>query len=458
MSDCLRVIVLDDDSLCRKTTTLQLRAAGYVAEAVETGPAALELLERGDWDVLLTDLRMPGMDGITLLGETRSRFPGVEVMLMTAYGTVEGAVSAMQKGATDYLTKPFRFAELDLRLRRLAASRAANRQLTELRELLDPVAVGGIIGASPGMKRVHDRIRLFASHGAPVLVTGETGTGKELVSRALHDLGPRSKGRFVPVACGAIPRDLAESFFLGHEKGSFTGAHARRRGVFEQADGGTLLLDDVDDLPPDIQVKLLRVLQEGRLTRVGGDAEVTVDVRIIATSKIDLSAAFEAGRFRSDLYFRLRGLEINLPPLRDRGDDVLLLARHFLRVLNAGSGSPAPRLSSQAVFALRSWRWPGNVRELRRAMEAACALAGGGEIGPETLPLPKLEDDAIRPYTLRLDGVEGIDLVATLREFENQIVSWAMNRAGGQQTRAAEILSVPRTSLQTRLTRRDREG
>ncbi len=448
----LRVIVVDDDRLCRQTTRQQLRVAGYVAEAAESAAAALALLDAQPWDVVLTDLRMPRMDGVALMREIKRAFPGVDVILMTAHGTVESAVAAMHEGAVDYLTKPFRFQELDARLRRLAEVRLTRAQLSRLRGILDTGGVGGIIGRSPTMRKVHERIAIFAEHTAPVLITGETGTGKELVARAIHDLGRRPHGRFVAVACGAVPRELAESFFLGHEKGAFTGATERRRGCFEQAEGGTVLLDDVDDLPLELQVKLLRVLQEGVVTRVGGEGEVRVDVRVVATTKEDLTVALAAKRFRDDLYYRLRGLEIELPPLRDRGDDVLLLAARFLQVIASEAGRPPATLAPAAIAALRAARWPGNVRELRRTMEAADALAGGGEIGPDCLP-GAVRASGQRPWTLHLESGTPVRLGDLVREFEDEILAWAMAEAEGQQTRAAELLGVPRTTLQSKLTR-----
>lgn len=450
----LRVIVVDDDRLCRQTTRQQLVAAGYVAEAADSAAAALAALDAKPWDVVLTDLRMPRMDGVALMREIKLRFPDVDVMLMTAHGTVESAVAAMQEGAVDYLTKPFRFAELELRLRRLAEVRSARAQIARLRGILDEGSVGGIIGRSAPMIGVHERIALFAEHSAPVLITGETGTGKELVARAIHDLGSRRHGRFVAVACGAVPRELAESFFFGHEKGAFTGATERRRGCFEQAEGGTVLLDDVDDLPLDLQVKLLRVLQEGVVTRVGGDGEVRVDVRVVATTKEDLTVALDARRFRSDLYYRLRGLEIVLPPLRDRGDDVLLLATRFLHLIATEAGRSAATLSVPAIAALRAARWPGNVRELRRTMEAADALARGGEIGLASLP-GTVREGGTRPWTLHLSPGTPVRLGELVKDFEDQIIGWAMAEADGQQTRAAELLGVPRTTLQSKLIRTD---
>lgn len=456
MTQPMRVLVVDDDLISRQTTAQQLTMAGYVAQCVDGAPAALALVDRHPWDVVLTDVRMPKMDGLAFLRELKRRAPDIDVVLMTAFGTIESAVTAMQDGAADYLMKPFRFQELDLRLRRIGEARTARNQLSRLRDLIDSSAVDGLVGSSVPMQHVRERIHLFATHSAPVLVTGETGTGKELVARAIHDASPRQRGRFVAVACGAVPRDLAESFFLGHERGAFTGATQRRKGCFEQADGGTVLLDDVDDLPVDLQVKLLRVLQEGVVTRVGGEEEVAVDVRVVATTKIDLAKALENGRFRTDLYYRLRGLEIALPPLRDRGDDVVLLAGHFLRILASAAGRPSAALSSAAVAALRKGRWPGNARELRRAMEAADALARGGVIGPEHLASAgTAEPEAPGVFTLHLESGAKVRLGELVKQFEDEVIAWALRAADGQQTHAAEILGVPRTTLQSKLNRTD---
>jgi DNA-binding NtrC family response regulator len=271
-----------------------------------------------------------------------------------------------------------------------------------------------------------------------------------VVARAIHRLGHRHERPFIAVACGAIPSQLAESQLFGHEKGAFTGATQRRSGCFERADGGTLLLDDVDDLAPAVQVKLLRVLQEGTLSRVGGEESIGVDVRVIATSKVDLAEAAESGRFRDDLFYRLRGLEVHLPPLRERGDDVLLLANHFMIALSQGR----PTLSPEAAAALRAHSWPGNVRELQRVVESALVLAGDGVIERRHLPDALTKSRADRPFELRLDTVAEIHLPTLMREFESEILAWAMARADGRQTQAAELLGVPRTSLQSKLARK----
>ena len=456
MTGNLRVLVVDDDRISRRATLRQLQDAGYLADAVENAFQALERLEAQSWDVVVTDLRMPMMDGVALLREIKKKYPSTDVILMTAYGTVETAVAAMQEGAADYLEKPFPVHELDLRLKKLWELREAHAEVNALKAILDEEqsCFGLVVGRSPVMRSACDSIGIFAKHDAPVLITGETGTGKELVARALHREGPRARGPFIPVACGTIPRELAESELFGHEKGSFTGATQRRRGSFERADTGTLLLDDVDDLPLEIQVKLLRVLQEGTFRRVGGSEEITVDVRVVATSKLPLDAAAKSGRFRDDLFYRLRGLEIHLPPLRERGDDVLLLAEHFLRILAAREAGPVKTLSLEAAACLRRYRWPGNVRELRRAMESASVLCRNSEIRPEHLPEYLRDENGGfegRLFSLHLGPNNAVHFNDVVEDFESALIQWALRRAGGQQTHAAEILGIPRTTLQSKL-------
>lgn len=453
----MRILIADDERISRFTTARQLQLEGFEVETAESAAAAIEFLHQAPWDVLLTDLRMPGMDGLELLQKVRAHHPDVDVILMTAFGSVETAVQAMQQGAVDYLIKPFPFAELHARLQRIGAMRAVKDELARLRHLVevDP-RTDNLIGASPVMHQLRDRIALFAAHDAPVLVTGETGTGKEVVARALHRAGPRAQRPFVAVACGAIPKDLAESELFGHERGSFTGALKRREGVFEQADGGTLLLDDVDDLPMDLQVKLLRVLQEGTLTRVGGSAEVHVQVRLVATSKLDLREAAERGMFRQDVYYRLRGLELRLPPLRDRGHDVLLLAQHFLRALRIRVDEDPVQLSPAASRLLLQHRWPGNVRELRRLLEAALVLCRGRELLPEHLPsdLQESRGPTGQRFSLHLEGAEELPMPKLVQDFEDGLLDWALAKAGGQQGRAAELLGIARTTLQSKLQKR----
>ena len=452
----LRVLVVDDDRLSRKTTTQLLVDAGYRAEASENAYLAVDALASDAWDVVLCDLRMPGMDGLELLGKVRSEHPEVGFIVMTAYATVETAVSALMGGAADYITKPFRFQELDHRLRRIGELRRYQSEITRLRRLLgDSSERSGIMGESRAVARVLESVATYAGHSAPVLVTGETGTGKELVARALHDRGPRAPRPFVPVACGAIPEELAESELFGHERGSFTGATAQRVGAFERADGGSLLLDDIDDLGPVIQAKLLRALQEGEVKRIGANRTFQVDVRVIATTKVDLADAVEAGRFRSDLYYRLRGLEIGLAPLRERGEDVLVLSHFFLDRFCKRENVEAS-LSADAVQALQRHHWPGNVRELRSAIESAAVACHGGPIMPVHLPAAILASDAQRPhdlFTVDLSGRDRLVFSETVHAFEQELLQWALLQAGGQQSRAAELLGMPRTTFQSKLRR-----
>jgi DNA-binding NtrC family response regulator len=400
------------------------------------------------------------MDGLELLRIIKKKHPDVDVILITAYGSVETAVTAMQEGASDYLTKPFRFPELAFRLQKLQDVRAAHHEIDTLRAILHnaPPPYGELVGHSAIMNGVYERIQTFADNVAPVLVTGETGTGKELVARALHLRGGRSHKPFIALSCGSIPKELAESELFGHEKGAFTNAVRRRNGSFERAHGGTLLLDDVDDLPLEIQVKLLRVLQEGTLVRVGGSEEIAVDVRIVATTKQNLDGLVAQRRFRDDVFYRLRGLEIHIPPLRERGDDVLLLTHHFLQLLATRDNSEPKTLSIDAADILRRYDWPGNVRELRRAIESAVVVCAGPEINREHLPeyLGKA-DPQVRAlasvFTLHLDRCDSLAFGEQVERFEDTLIQWALTKTGGSQSQAAELLNLPRTTLQSKLAR-----
>lgn len=447
-----RILVVDDDKLSRVTTTKQLLAAGFAATAADSAFSGLKELAISDYDVVLTDLRMPGMDGIELLGKIKVEYPAIDVILMTAFGSVENAVQAIQLGATDFLTKPFQFQELELRLRRITELNSTRAELEMLRGIVGVTGESmGLIGSSQQMNLVRERIGFFADHTVPILITGETGTGKEVVSRALHQNSGRKNKPFVAVGCGNIPRELAESELFGHEKGSFTGASQRRIGSFEHADGGTLLLDDIDDLPLEIQVKLLRVLQEGTIVRVGSTEEISVDIRIVATTKVDLEEAAEANRFRPDLFYRLRGLELHLPPLRERNEDTLMLADHFLKLFSPPE-RPLKGITPEAGQMLMRYPWPGNVRELRRAIESAIVLAGSGDITPLALPefLQRQRDGSGR-FTLNLSECAEISLQDMMLDFEKELVKWGLQKAGGSQSKAAQILGIPRTTLQSKL-------
>ncbi len=457
------MLVVDDDRALRDELAKRLAGEGYEAAAVANGYEARTRLEQAPWDAVVTDLHMPGMDGVELLRWIRTHHPNVDVLLMTAHASVDAAVSALRLGAADFLTKPFAHEVFRNRLSRLFALREAQRALRHARlELRTCRGGGGLIGQSRWMREVRERIALFANHDLPVLIVGETGTGKEAVARALHEAGRHRNGPFVAVGCGAIPRDLAESELFGHEKGAFTGASSRHAGAFERAKGGTLLLDDIDDLPLELQSKLLRALQERRITRVGGERELAVDARVVATTKVDLEALSEAGRFRADLMYRLKTLEIVLPPLREREADVVLLAHHFLDEMARRTGQPqGATLTPEAIRLLTLYAWPGNVRELRACIEGAFVLAQGGPITPAHLPAPLRRTTAseVSPegvFTLHLEGRDRIDLPAELRAFERALIDWAMLRNDGNQSRAARALGIPRSTLQSKLASRER--
>lgn len=456
----ISVLVVDDDRLIRASMAKQLEASGYQATCASSAPEALVTLARIDVDIVLSDLRMPEMGGLEFLSEIKQRFPSVEVILMTAYASVETAVTALQQGAYDYLTKPFHFNELEIRLERIHSMSEIKAEVSKLRKLLlDSRQVMGLVGTCKPLQLVRERIVAFSKSRVPLLITGETGTGKEVVARAVHECSEGPSGPFVPVGCGTIPGEIAESELFGHEKGSFSGAVGVHHGAFERANGGTLLLDDIDDLPAGLQVKLLRVIQEGTLVRVGGEKEIEIDVRVIATTKEDLQNKCEQSEFRPDLFYRLRGLEIHLPPLRERDDDILLLATHFLQVVAGKEGTAPKRILPDAAEVLKRYKWGGNVRELIRAMESAAILAREDEISAEDLPdFLQAQSKTKGLFTLQLDQAQQVSLPEITNEFETKLMDWAMSRANGRQTKAAELLGIPRTTLQSKLSERERRG
>ncbi|MCW8129745.1 MAG: sigma-54-dependent Fis family transcriptional regulator [Planctomycetota bacterium] len=448
----LRMLVVDDEKISRVTRTRQLIESGYEAEGHETPFTALAAMDKASWDVVITDLRMPTMDGIQFLREIKSRGQDTTVIVISAYGTVRNAVEAMQLGAADFLPKPFDIEELKMRLKRVEEERRLRREVAALREFVGSSAsYSGLIGNSPQMRRVFELIDQFALSPSNVLIIGETGTGKELVARAIHNKSTFSKGPFVAVACAAIPRELAESELFGHEPGSFTGASKLRRGRLELATGGTLFLDDVDDLPLELQGKFLRVLQERQFERVGGERTLTADMRLISATKVDLEKLVKSNRFREDLSFRLKVLVMRLPPLRERREDILLLARHFLETLAKERGGMAKVLSPMAAERLKLHTWPGNVRELRHAMEYAFSVSKGDRIEPGDLPINVIGLDTNCPFVLNLGAVEKIDLRSISEKFEGEIIRWALERAKGNQGKAAELLGLPRTTLLSKL-------
>jgi len=384
----VHVLIVDDEPALRRSVARVLETRGMKVGVADDGRAALEYMERTPPDVALVDMMMPGLGGLELLARVKEADIPVEIILMTAFADVDAAVAAMKAGAYHFLTKPFHSndAVAHAVVKASEHRRLADRAKELEQALLSKERFGEIIGASPRMLEVFRLIGGVAPTSSTVLILGESGTGKELVARAIHQMSPRSKKSFVAVNCGAIPKELVESELFGHVRGAFTGAQSSRAGLFETADGGTILLDEVGDLPLAAQVKLLRVLQDGEIKRVGADETRTVDVRVLAATNVDLMTRIQASQFRRDLYYRLNVIAIELPPLRERGDDVLLLASHYLQKFGRSMQREPKHLASDAVRALRDYEWPGNVRELEHAIEHAMVLSQKDIICASDLP------------------------------------------------------------------------
>jgi len=446
------ILIVDDDKDTRDGLTHALSDTHAVL-AAESADRALGILNEREVDVLLSDLRMPGMDGLTLLQRARAQRPGLICILLTAYGSVETAVEAMKRGAYDFLMKPVNLDHLDLLLQRALHSRAVESENVSLREQLDrKYGLESIVGNSAVMHRLFDTIKQAAPTQATVLIQGESGTGKELVAHAVHRLSPRSKGPFVAIHCAALSPSLLESELFGHEKGSFTGALARRQGRFEMADGGTLLLDEVSEIAPAIQVKLLRVLEERQFERVGGNVAVEVDIRLIAATNRNLRAQVAAGKFREDLFFRLDVVDITLPPLRDRPEDIPLLCDHFLREFGKKNGKPVAGITPDAVAILAAYAWPGNVRELRNTVEKMVVLVRGNRLTARDIP-PNIRGavrDAAGPGATEPKSAAA-PRGDSLADVEKSVILAALRRHGENRTKAAKDIGISRRTLHRKL-------
>jgi len=438
------VLIVDDEKSARDGLVRALRR-DYRIFAAENGTTALEVLASHKIDVLLSDVRMPGMDGITLMQRALAHHPELTCIILTAYGDVELAVEAMKQGATDFMTKPINLDKLELVLGRVLKAKRFELENEQLRVQLDSkYGLENMIGNSAPMQAVFDMIRQVASSRATVLIQGESGTGKELVAKAIHQLGPRSKGPFVAVHCAALAQNLLESELFGHEKGAFTGAMERRIGRFEKADGGSLFLDEISEIDPSVQVKILRALEERQIERVGGDTPVDVDSRLIAATNRDLKALVDEGKFREDLFYRLYVVVITLPPLRDRQDDILLLLNHFLAVFNEENGKQIEGFTRAAYDLLAAYGWPGNIRELRNLVERMVVLARGKVLGVEDIPAQVRDETSSR-------GEVKIDADLTVDEMEKRMVVQALEKTGGNRTKAAEKLGISRRTLHRKL-------
>jgi DNA-binding NtrC family response regulator len=435
-----RVLVVDNDEAMVGVLRQHLEAEGRSVVGVTSGEAALKVLRAEDVDVVLTDLVMDGVDGLGLLREVQQREPQPRVILMTAFGSLETAIAAMRFGAYDYLTKPFKLAQVSVAVARALDDRRLRDENRRLREQVDKqTGLDSIVGRSKAMQAVFDQIAAVAASDATVLLLGESGTGKELVARAIHRRGARRDGPFVAVNCAAIPEQLLESELFGHEKGAFTGADRRRRGLFAEADGGTLLLDEVGDLSPALQAKLLRALQDRSIRPVGGAEDIQLNLRVIAATHRDLAALVKEGGFREDLYYRLAVLPVRVPSLRERPEDIMLLAAHFLERTAGALGKTLQGFDDRATAWLLAHRWPGNVRELENVVERAATLARGPQITREDLGV---EFSAAAP---------GGGTRPTLADLEQQYMRRVIEETGGDKRAAARILGVSVRTLQRKL-------
>lgn len=434
-----RILVVDDEAVLRGNLCRFLERAGHRVEGASSAEQALERLQADDYALVITDLKMPGMGGAALLERVAAEYPETLVLVITAYASLESAISALRAGAQDYLLKPLSLDEIARKVDRLLEFRILEQRVRRLRrELHQRYDTAGMIAESDGMKAVMRLVNKAAGSRSTVLIEGESGTGKELVARALHDLSPWAGKDFIAVNLAAQPRELVDATLFGHEKGAYTGAARRRDGVFRAARGGTVFLDEIAELPAEVQVKLLRVLENREVLPLGADRPEPVDFRLVAASNRPLSGLVDAGEFRRDLYFRLEVLHVDLPPLRDRPKDIPPLARRFLEVHAAALGRPAPRLSNDAARAMLRHSWPGNVRELSNAIERAVLLSEGAWV--QALDLPA----AVRGEAT---GARPTDLKGATAAFERTHIAWVLDQADGDKARAAELLGVHLATL-----------
>lgn len=440
-----QILVVDDEASARSGLVELLREEGYEVRGAADAFKALGMVESSVPDLLITDVHMPGMDGTQLMAKVQEAHPEVGVIVMTAYSTVERAVDAMQQGADDYLTKPIRFDELLVVVDRLLAHREIARELEQFRSAREAEIPGlGWVGRSKASRDVLDLIGQVADSPASVLLTGESGTGKELAAKALHQASPRRDEPFVPVHCAALAEGVLESELFGHEKGAFTGADTARDGRFGRAQGGTLFLDEVGEIPLSVQVKLLRVLQERTYERVGGDTQIEVDVRVVAATHRDLLADVKQGRFREDLFYRLNVINVRLPTLRERADDIPLLAMHFLARHASRARKQIRGISDRSLDTLRSYDWPGNVRQLENCIEHAVALCNDFEIDVRHLPREVLGSGRALDEQPIVPG-------SSMAEVERYVILRTLESVGGSTSKAAKILGVSPRTIQYRM-------
>ncbi len=438
-----RILIVDDERGMRDLLSIMLRNDGYRVDQAESSARARELLSRGSYDLVISDIAMPDGSGVDLLRIAKETQPDTIVILITAYASTESAIEALKLGAYDYIIKPFDVEEMRIVLKNALERRQLERENTLLkRELKENSRFDELVGSSAAMKDVREMIDRIASTNSTVLISGDSGTGKELAARAIHRRSPRRAKQFVSINCGALPDELLESELFGHVKGSFTGAVATKKGLFEVADGGTIFLDEIGDTSPAMQSKLLRVLQEREIRRVGGTEQLEVDVRVIAATNQDLEAMVREKRFREDLYYRINVIALQMPPLRGKREDIPVLANHFLTKYSKTMGKKIREITPEAMQKLLEYDWPGNVRELENVIERAVALEGTDRIHPGSfsLEVPNRPDTGTAlPLALTQDG---IDLETQLERLRERFMTEALSRTQGIQTRAAELLGM----------------
>ncbi|HET9594214.1 MAG TPA: sigma-54 dependent transcriptional regulator [Anaeromyxobacteraceae bacterium] len=448
-----RILVVDDEKLIRWSVGERLQRDGYEVLAAESGEQALDMVGQNAPDVMLLDVRLPGIDGLTTLQRALAMQPDVTVLMMSAHSTVDIAVEAMKHGALDFLVKPFPFQSLDAAVQRALQTARTRRQIAALtsERKNGTAALGALVGRSSAMEGIRSMAtRLAASDATTVLIEGESGAGKEVVARAIHFESARAEKPFMQVNCAALPEHLLESELFGHERGAFTDAHAQKRGLFESSEGGSVMLDEIGDLPPGGQAKLLRLLENKTFRRVGGVQELRTDVRVLAATNVDLEERVAEGRFRADLFFRLNVVRIVMPALREHVEDIPLLAAHFIAKFNQEMKRDVKGLAPGAIDALAAYHWPGNVRELRNVIERAFILhASADEIRPEHLPPELRKAVPARKQEKLVPQVPEQGLV--LEDVEKKLIVEAMERANGNQSKAARLLGISRDTLRYRL-------
>jgi len=439
-----KLLIVDDEKHIREGLEKALTSDGYDVELASDGKQGLERIEEGDIDLVITDLKMPSISGEELMKEAVDRFPYLPIIILTGHGTIENAVQAMRNGAYDYLTKPLNIDKLSLIVNRALENSSLKRQYRELlNQLKKKYSFENIIGKSATMKKVFETIEQVAPSRANVLIYGESGTGKEMIADAIHHNSPRRDKPYIKVHCAALPETLLESELFGHEKGSFTGAIARKKGRFELANTGTIFLDEIGEISVQTQVKLLRVIQEREFERVGGEEPIKVDVRIISATNKELKEEIEKGSFREDLYYRLDVVSIHVPPLRERTDDIPLMVHKFIEEFASENNKEIEGITNGALQALMSYKWPGNVRELRNVIESIVVLTKSKVINEQDLP----------SYILAKDEKSSIKIPAgiDLAEAEKRIILFTLDNTGGNKTKASEILNIGRKTLHRKL-------